>query len=69
MSPDEGSSPSTTYTGLRKNRFSLKCMKPAPVTRMAGATGVHGERLHVDLNAPVAPIGTSPRAPAFKLTF
>jgi hypothetical protein len=46
---------SRSYTGLRKNRLSLKRMKPAPVTSMADATGVHDERLPVDPDAPVAP--------------
>jgi hypothetical protein len=55
MSPRDGSSPSATYTGRRKNRFSLKWKTAAPVIPMADATGVHGERLPVDLDAPVAP--------------
>jgi hypothetical protein len=54
-SPDEGRSPSTTYTGLRKNLFSLNWKRTPPVTSMADATDVHGERLPVDLDAPVAP--------------
>jgi hypothetical protein len=40
-------SASRTYTGLRKNRLSLK-WKTAPVIPMVDATVVHGERLSVD---------------------
>ena len=53
-SPDEGRSPSTTYTGLRKNLFSLNWKRTPPVTSMADATDVHDERLPVDLDAPTA---------------
>jgi hypothetical protein len=55
MSSDEGSPPSTTYTGLRKTRLSVKWKRtPPPVTSMVDATDVHDERLPVDLDAPAA---------------
>ena len=53
-SSDEGSL-QRTYTGLRRTRLSLGWKRTPPVTSMADATGVQGERSPVDMDAPVAP--------------
>lgn len=49
---NESHSSNTTYTGRRKNRLSLKFTISAPVSSTACSTGVHDERLPIEVDAP-----------------